>query len=481
MGSPHIVSGINGPTTGTMTTSHLSARTALGALWHAAGLPDEALDQLSLVGAEPVLPSSFAVGTAAQASIAASALAAALLWADRTGRQQAVAVDMRHAAVEFRSERYLRIDGAPAGEQWDAIAGLYQVAGGGWVRLHTNFPHHRDGILRLLGCAHDRAAVADALSGWQAEAFETAAAQAGLCATALRSFAEWDAHPQGAAIADTPVRIERIGDAPPRAWTAGGRPLSGIRVLDLTRVIAGPVCGRTLAAHGAEVLMITGPHLPAMESLVIDTNRGKRAAALDLRQASQRAQLVALLKQADVFVQGYRPGGLAALGFGPEQAAELCPGIVHVSLSAYGEAGPWRDRRGFDSLAQTASGLNVAEAEAAGETKPRALPAQALDHASGYLLAFGAMAALHRRATEGGSWRVVVSLAATGRWLRSLGRVDGGLQCPEPYVADLMAPMRSGFGELSAVTHAAQLRETPAYWELPSMPLGSHSATWLYG
>ncbi|MFC7553594.1 CoA transferase [Pseudoroseomonas wenyumeiae] len=386
-------------------------------------------------GAEPALPSSFAVGTAAQASIAAMALAAASLHHQRGGPPQRVAVEMRHAAAEFRSERLFRVDGREAPELWDAIAGLYPTADG-WVRLHTNFPHHRDGVLRLLGVENDRAAVARALLGWQARAFEDAAAEAGLCVAALRSFAEWDASPGagGGGLAGLRYPYRRC---PAPALPAAARPLQGLRVLEMTRIIAGPVAGRALAAHGADVLLITAPHLPAVAPLVIDTGRGKRSAQLDLRQPEGHARLEALAREADVFLQSYRPGALAAHGFGPERLTALRPGIVHASLSAYGWDGPWQGRRGFDSLVQTASGFNRAEAEAAGDSKPRPLPAQALDHASGYLLAFGILAALHRRAAEGGSWQVRVSLAATGRWLRGLGRLEQGFPAPDPKREDL--------------------------------------------
>jgi len=467
-----------------------AAAQVTGALWHRAGLPVEALAKLALPGAGPsvdaALPSSFAVGTAAQASIAAMALAAAELHHQRGAPRQRVTVGLRHAAAEFRSERLFRIDGLEAPELWDAIAGLYPTADGpngpGWVRLHTNFPHHRDGLLRLLGVPNDRAAVAQALLSWQAEAFEAAAAEAGLCVSALRSFAEWDAHSQSRAVADWPVRLTRIGDAPPLPLPpAAARPLEGIRVLDLTRIIAGPVAGRALAAHGADVMLITAPHLPAVAPLVIDTGRGKRSAQLDLRGAEGVAQLEALTRQADVFLQGYRPGAITARGFGAARLAELRPGIVHASLSAYGEAGPWHGRRGFDSLVQTASGFNLAEAEAAGEAKPRPLPAQALDHASGYLLAFGILAALHRRAVEGGTWQVDVSLAATGRWLRGLGRVANGFAVPDPVredLLDLLEESDSGFGRLTAVRHAGMLEATPAFFARPSVPLGSDAPEW---
>src|SRR4051794_1222475 len=205
-----------------------TAKEALAALWQHAGQPDAALDAVMLTGAEPALPSSFAIGTAAQASIAASALAAAELWRLRSGRQQQVSVDMRNAAIEFRSERYMRAAGTPPGEIWDKIAGLYRCGDGRWARLHTNFPHHRDGVLKLLGCEYSREAVQRALDGWQAEQFETAAAEAGLVVTMARSFAEWDAHPQGQAVAGLPIfSIEKIGDAPPQPLAPGERPLSG--------------------------------------------------------------------------------------------------------------------------------------------------------------------------------------------------------------------------------------------------------------
>lgn len=448
------------------------------AIWTEAGLPPSALARLILTGHDPALPSSFAVGTAAQTAIGVAGLAAAELWRLRTGRAQDVRVDMRHACAEFRSERLLRVDGAPPPDPWDRIAGLYP-ARGGWVRLHTNFPHHRDGVLRLLGCEHDRAEVGRALLARDALAFETEAADAGLCVAALRSLAEWDAHPQAEAVAALPlVAIGRIGDAPAEPLPEGGRPLSGVRVLDLTRVIAGPVCGRTLAAHGADVLAVTAPHLPGIALTEMDNGRGKLQARLDLRRTDEREQLETLLRTGDVFVQGYRPGALAALGFAPADTARLRPGVVHVSLSAYGAAGPWAGRRGFDSLVQTASGLNVAEAEAAGSAAPRPLPAQALDHASGFLMAFGATAALHRRATIGGSWHVEVSLARTALWLRGLGRVPGGLAAPEPDTEDLMDEQDSGFGRLRAVRHAALLSETPARYARPSMPAGDGPAEW---
>jgi crotonobetainyl-CoA:carnitine CoA-transferase CaiB-like acyl-CoA transferase len=277
------------------------------------------------------------------------------------------------------------------------------------------------------------------------------------------------------------VGIERIGDAPPKGLPSGERPLAGVRALDLTRVIAGPVCGRTLAAHGADVLLVTARHLPAIHSLVIDTGRGKLSSAIDLREPEGLRILQGLLEEADVIVQAYRPGSLQSKGLGPREAARIRPGIVYVSLSAYGHTGPWAARRGFDSLVQTATGFNIAEALAASVDEPKVLPAQVLDHASGYLMAFGAMAGLYRRALEGGSWHVRVSLAGTGRWLRALGRVGKGWDCRDPRfedVADLLEESDSGFGRLTSVRHAAQLSANPARWVRPTRTLGANAPAW---
>jgi crotonobetainyl-CoA:carnitine CoA-transferase CaiB-like acyl-CoA transferase len=455
----------------------------LSALWTEANLPADAMGDTYLTGSDPVLPSSFAIGTAAQVSIAAASMAAATLWRHRGGRRQSVSVAMRHAAIEFLSEQFSNPEGAPPADGWDLIAGTYQCGDGSWVRLHTNFPHHRAGILRILKCDYDRQAVATALKSWTAFELEDAAAENGVCAAAMRSFAEWDAHPHGLAVVTQPlVKITRIGDAPARGLPPSDRPLSGVRVLELTRVIAGPVCGRMLAAHGAEVMNIASPNIPNFPRLIADTGRGKLSAHLELREKAGNDRLRELLSGADIFVQGYRPGGIADLGFSPQDAARLRPGIVYVSLSAYGHVGPWSGRRGFDSITQTASGMNHAEAEAAGQTAPKALPCQALDHASGYLLAFGALTALMRRMREGGSWHVQVSLVRTGRWIRDLGRVKNGLAMPGPTaegVADLMEESQSGWGRLRSVRHSAVLSVTPTRWDRPAMPLGTHPAAWV--
>jgi crotonobetainyl-CoA:carnitine CoA-transferase CaiB-like acyl-CoA transferase len=458
----------------------MNADEALAAVWRLGQMPSQALAHAKLSGADPVLPSSFAVGAAAQLPIAAAALAACELGHARGQARQDVHVDMTHAALECVG--WFSVDGRVP-EIWDKFSGLYRCADG-WVRVHANFAHHRDGALRLLRLAPETAQRADAeraLQAWRALDFEQAAADQGLVVAALRRFDEWDAHAQGRALAAQPLlRIERIGDAPPAALPRlepDQRPLSGVRVLDLTRILAGPACGRALAAYGAEVMLINAPHLPNIESIA-STSRGKLSAHVDLRTEQGRRDLDALLAGAQVFVQGYRPGAVDALGYGAHALAERRPGIVCVSLSAYGAEGPWRGRRGFDSLVQTATGFNHAEAEAAGSSEPKPLPMQILDYATGHLMAFAASAALLRQANEGGSWHVRVSLAQTGQWIRSLGRVPGGLDAHWPDRRPYLETSRSGFGELVALRHSAQLSRTPARWTRSSVPPGTDAPVW---
>ena len=450
-------------------------------LWCQAGCDPRALARASLSGCEPILPGRFKVGTAAVASIAAAGLAAAELWRLRTGRSQTVRLDMRAAAAAFRGERYLRLDGRPVGELWSGISGFYQAGDGRWIQLHCNFPHHRDGALRVLGCHDGRGAVGEAVRRWTANELEEALAEAGMCAGFVRRPDEWRTHPQSRALARLPLfEIIKIGDSPPEPSGRGGRPLSGVRVLDLSRVIAGPICGRTLAEHGAEVMLISAAHLPSIDALVMDTGRGKLSAQLDLRRPADAAQLDTLVRQSDVFLQAYRPGALAARGFSPDRLAESRPGIVYVTLSAYGHDGPWRERRGFDSLVQSVSGIAHECGRDAAADGPKHLPAQALDHATGYLAAFGAMVALARRARHGGSYLVRVSLAQTGRWIDGLGRIEGGAAADPTLgdVDDLLQTTLTPFGEMRHVAPAARLSETPAYWSRPSVPLGTHPPEW---
>ena len=458
----------------------VSARAALEEVWSLARGDPAALERIELTGEEPALPSVFPIGIAASACIGAAGLAASELWRLRAEAAQPVRVEMRDAAIAYRSEHYLRIDGAKVAGP-DRARSYFRDASGRWMQLHMGYAHHRDGILRELGSRDDESEIARAMARRDSFELEDTLAAQGLPGYALRTRDEWSAHPQAAALAAVPViEIARLGDAPPRPLQAGERPLAGVRVADLTRVIAGPVCGRTLAAHGADVLRIHPPHLTEIPVLAIDGGRGKRCAHVDLRDPGDRHSFDALVEGADVFVQGFRPGGVASLGYGPEAVAERRPGIVYVTLSAWGETGPWAGRHGFDSLVQTATGI-VAEGSAArGIDEPAPLPCQALDHSTGYLAAFGAMMGLARRASEGGSWLVRVSLAATGRWLDGLGRIDG-LSAPDPDLAavtDCLERRSTPFGEMTSVRCAEELPSTPPAFRLPPAPLGSHPCEW---
>ncbi|WP_321911246.1 CoA transferase [Burkholderia cepacia] len=458
---------------------------ALTHLWRLARGDPDAPARATVTGQDPTLPSTFRVGTLAAATIAAAGLAAAECHRLRTGVAQTVDVSVRDALVAFRSERYLRVDDGPPPELRHPVTGFYETRDGRWIQLHANFPHHLQGMLGVLGCGAQRDDVAAAIRTRDGAALDTALAEAGLCAALIRTPDEWAAHEQAHAIASLPLfEIERIGDAPVEPIGGGdaGQPLAGVRVLDLTRIIAGPVAGRTLASHGAQTLLVNGPHLPNIAPLVIDNGRGKRSTWIDLRDDAGVDTLHALARDADVFLQSYRPGALAARGFGPLALAARRPGIVCVSISAYGHAGPWAQRRGFDSLVQSASGIAWQEQQAAHANAPRHLPCQALDHATGYLAAFGAMIALARRAREGGSWHVRLSLAQTGHWLQSFGIVPDGLQAPDfarADVRDRIERIASPFGMLDAVRPAERLSVTPPSLARPSVPPGTDDARWL--
>jgi crotonobetainyl-CoA:carnitine CoA-transferase CaiB-like acyl-CoA transferase len=465
---------------------HPMPRAALDELLRLAGLPEAAAKDVAIVGSDPVLATRFRVGTAGAAAIAAAAVAAAELWSLRSGEpRQQIAVDVRHATAALRSGRYLRIDGAPPKDFFDPLFGFYATRDGRAVMLHCNFPNHRAAALAVLGlpATAKREDVAAAAAAWNGLALEDAVHGAGGCAALVRSPEDWARHGQAAAVAALPLlEIERIGEAPPEPLPAGERPLSGVRVLDLTRVLAGPTCARTLAEHGADVLKVSSAHLPSSGEMDIDTGLGKLSTFLDLRQATDAETLQGLVAggRCDVFSQGYRPGALAARGFGAERLAALRPGIVVVELSAWGRDGPWSARRGFDTIVQCASGM----ARIQGSGQPRLLPVSAIDYVTGYLMAVGAMTALRRRAQEGGSWRVRASLARTGRWIVDRGLLDYEVvanlptDLPEAEIAGISLTSPSPLGIIRHLAPVARLRRTPARWDKPPVPNGHDQPVW---
>jgi len=447
-----------------------------------AGLGEPDPGAVVILGDDPVFPTRYRVGAAGAAAVAATGLAASELWALRTGRRQRVAVDLRAAAASLRSTRYLRINGAPPPEPWDALSGFYPVRDGGWINIHCNFPNHRDAALSVLGAPADRAAIGERTRGYPGETLEDAIHAAGGCAGLLRTPEDWARHPQCAAVGGQPLlEIIRIGDAAPEPLPPGARPLAGIRVLDLTRVLAGPTCARSLAEHGADVLKITAAHLPDSGAVELDTGIGKLATRVDLRGADAVESLLGLVREADVFSQSYRPGALARRGFRPEALAALRPGIICVTLSAWGPTGPWRERRGFDTIVQTVSGMAHVPA---GGTRPKLLPVSAIDYVSGYLMAYGVMVALARRATIGGSWLVRVALARTGRWIVDRGLIDQAAlagvpsDLPADEIARLSAEMAAPAGRIRHLAPVVGLPETPCHWARPPVPLDHDPPVW---
>ncbi|PWR23434.1 CoA transferase [Zavarzinia compransoris] len=433
-------------------------------------LPPALAGRLVVTG-DDVLPSCYAVTTLATAAIGTAGLAVAAL----TGTAGPVAVDRHLANAWFRWS--IKPLGWALPAVWDVIAGDYPAADG-WIRLHTNAPRHRDAALAVLGCPAERARVAAAVAAWRADDLEQAVVAAGGCAAAMRGTAAWAAHPQGRAVAAEPLVALALHEpaTPPRWRPDGPRPLAGIRVLDLTRVLAGPVATRFLAGLGAAVLRLDPPGWDE-PAVVPDVILGKRCARLDLRDPAGREQFRALLASADVLVHGYRPGALAALGFGDEERRAVNPGLVDVSLSAYGHSGPWAGRRGFDSLVQMSAGIAAAGQRWQGLAQPVPLPVQALDHATGYLMAAAALRGLLARRTTGQGLSARLSLARTALALPVLqvpGRPFAGAadedyaetveKTPWGPALRLKPPVAIGGITLASDLPAAALGSAPPAW-----------------
>ena len=466
----------------------MTADAPLRELLAIANLPYPDDGRLTIRGSDPVVRTRYKVGTLAAATQAAIGIAVSELWKQRTGRPQRIAVDLRAAAIGLFVYKYSFLNGKRFPEiepfdPWSFDPGLifYPVRGGRWIRLTTHYPHLLESVLRTLGRPKDVAAAMKVTATWDGAVLEDAIYEAGGCAGFVRASEEWARHPQCAAVAAQPLlEIVRIGDAPPDRLPGQRRPLEGVRVLDLTRVVAGPIAARTLAEHGADVLKIHAAHLPDSGIGELDSGLGKRSAFIDLRTTQGIDRLRRLLGEADVFSQGYRPGSLAARGFSPEDVARLRPGIVYVDLSAWGTAGPWKDRRGYDPIVQSVSGMLEVPGDG---SRPIGMPVAAIDYIAGYLLALGAIVALQRRSTEGGSWLVRTSLARVGRRLTDLGKVPESelasvAEPPAEEIARLSTETDSPAGRIRHLKGVLELSETPPSWALPPVPLGYHPPLW---
>jgi crotonobetainyl-CoA:carnitine CoA-transferase CaiB-like acyl-CoA transferase len=442
------------------------------------------------IRAEPIsLTTRFHVGEAAAAALAATGVVVEAL--DPRSRRAQPIVATRHAEatlLSFALQQFTDPTRAPATrlapEARSAVAGFHGTSDGRIVYLHAGFPHNTTGLLRLLDVPDDRDAVRKRVAEWEALDLERAIARHGLCGAMVRPPEEWDACAAGRLLATRPiVDIVQIGEAPPRPLRGDARVLDGVRVLDLTRVLAGPTCARTLAMYGADVLAVSAERLPSIPAFVADTGLGKRAAFLDLVEPRDKAQLEALLEDADVFSQGYRTGALDRLGFGPMDAARLKPGIIYVSINCYGHEGEWRTRPGWEQLAQTVTGMaHVHGVDRNGSSGgPELLPAAVNDYTTGYLAALGVIVALSRRATDGGSYWVRVSLARTAMWVRSLGlrtQLPSVVPLDEGELSRLRVQVETAWGPLSHVKAPVVIENRDIGWTRPPCPLGTHPPRW---
>ncbi len=396
-------------------------------------------------------------------------------------------IDARHAESSLLSFAYLRFQdperglGARiAGEDRTAAAGFYPARDDRWVYLHSGFPHNTQGLLDLLGVKDDRRAVARVIRKRHAIDLENDIAAAGLCGAMVRTAAEWDASPAGQLLVSKPVvEIIQIGDSPAEPLPGpAARPLTGTRVLDLTRVLAGPTCARTLASYGADALRVGADHLPSIPLFAVDTGLGKRATSLNLQDPKDASRLKRLVRQADVFSQGYRTGAMDKLGFGVPEVLQLRPGMVYVSINCYGHDGDWRSRPGWEQLAQTVTGMAARQGRHLKQAEPTLLPAAVNDYITGYLAALGALIALERRARVGGSYWVRVSLARTAMWVRSLGeRTSVRSQPLRPAeLARFSAETDSAWGPLSYLKPGVSISNATVGWDRPPSPLGSDKA-----
>lgn len=453
------------------------------ALWHDLDGDEAALERVRIDGPAGVLPSIFDVTGFAAATVSCAAVAVAELAAARAGRDRpdrAVRVDRLAASASFKFETLVRAIGWTIPPIWDPVAGDYR-ASDGWIRLHTNYRHHLDAALRVLGCVAQRDAVSAAVARWSADKLEAAVVAAGGCAAAMRTSAAWERHPAGEATRDERPVVLRPGVASPSPAPGlgqedGAPPLAGIRILDLTRVIAGPVCTRYLAAYGADVLRVDPPGFAEVPALLPEATAGKRCAFLDLGKADDRRRFEALVARAHVVVGGLRPDALSRLGYGPDALRAINPALVGVAHDAYGWRGPWAQRRGFDSLVQMSTGIAAAGMRAARADRPTPLPAQALDHGIGHLLAAGACRALTALVREG----VVRDVRGS---LLGAANVIKGTTAPAAAATDITvddaprARADTAFGPVERVPLAGTIAGLAPRWSQTAGPLGRHEAT----
>jgi crotonobetainyl-CoA:carnitine CoA-transferase CaiB-like acyl-CoA transferase len=450
------------------------------------GMPADG--EVTIKGNDPVFSARFKIGETTANILAGVGVAVTDIHEMKTGRRQKVDIDVRHAAATCQSSKLmLRAENgggwkpvqSPSMEHMRQITQPWQTKDGRWYLPHFNLPHLHDRVIGVLKCESSAAGVQKAVAKWDSLELEEAVAAARACGSIIRSNKEWLEHPHGKVLAGRAlIDIQRIGDSDPVPFPKGERPLSGIRVLDLTRILAGPICARTLAENGADVLMVTAEHLPQVPEHVMDTSHGKRSTFLDLNKAEHVATIKRLVRTADVFSQGYRPGIMDKLGMTPEELAKERPGLIYVSISAYGHGGPLSNRGGWEQIAQCATGICLDN----GDERPKLLPASACDYTTGYNGAYGVLLALARRAREGGSYHVRVSLCRSGMYIYKQGHVSydkPDLGITKSDLAAIMTETKGGHGTLRHLAPVLSLSETKPFWDKPSPVLGSSKPEWL--
>lgn len=453
-------------------------------------------EEVTITGQDPLFASPFRIGETSADVLVARAVAANDLWQLRTGRRQRISVDVRAAAATSLAGgdmtmkrgpdgRYTPIPKSPELLHMVSLTQPWRAADGRWVLPHTNLPHLERRVLDVLDCKSTPESVAAGVSRWKSGDLEDAIADAFACAGKVRTPEEWLAHPHGAYLASQPVvEITKLADGDPQPLSPGLQPASGLRVLDLTRILAGPTAGVGMAEHGADVLMVTAPSLPQVPAFVRDTSHGKRSCFLDMDRAREAEQLRELVREADVFIDGYRPGRLEAHGFGVDEVVKLRPGIVHVSVNCFGSSGPFASRAGWDQVAQAVTGICHTQGEAIGAGQPKLAPVFMCDFITGFLATFGAMVALARRAREGGTYRVQVSLCQSAMLLQRQGLLDHfdhapGRLTPEEFESFAVGDDGTCYGDIKSLGPVLRMSETPPCWFGTTPVLGSHGANWL--
>ncbi|MDM0014837.1 CoA transferase [Variovorax sp. J22P168] len=455
------------------------------------GLSDCATDDLLFHGHEPVVPTRHRLGCASAGALAAQAIGIREIWKARGGKPQSLSIDIGQASYPgLCTFLHIRQNGhaLPFVRNWAGQGPNFFATRDDrrFYLLYTAaYVQHCLRLHRFLGATTSHESVAEKVAQWDANDLEEALAAQKLIGCIARTRDEWQAHPQGALLAQRPaVSVTRLQASAPEGFRPAARPLSGIRIVDMAHVLAGPITSRLLAEQGAEVIHVSAAHQPDGHLTDVDTGFGKRTAFIDLDNAEDRDRLRELIRGADVFTQSWRPGALARRGFSQAELVALRPGLIHVSLSCYGSEGPWGERGGYEPLGQAVSGLAIAEGSA---DQPQLVSTFTLnDYLTAYLAAAGVVSALLRRSREGGAYGVDASLTQTSMWVQELGRLPpalwpgapGGIDALPAVPSKYLQKTATVFGELEHPRPIVQYGRTPAGWALPPVPTGAGLPRW---